>query len=141
MQTDDAAHQRSQGQAPALSYEREAFCNAICSLDTTLFYKKNKNKEKKKHGLANHSHSLGDHMSTEPTCAVQKPQPHIFTHPTPTYVNHERQGLKAKRQRTEAGGLEKASSPPRALLQGQGCRRGRGRKGLPQEGGTLLSAA
>lgn len=48
VQTDDAAHQRSQGQAPALSYEREAVCNAICSLDTTLFYKKNKNKEKKK---------------------------------------------------------------------------------------------
>lgn len=120
VQTDDAAHQRSQGQAPALSYEREAFCNAICSLDTTLFYKKNKNKGKKKNTAWPITPTVwGDHMSTEPTCAVQKPQPHIFTHPTPTYVNHERQGLKAKRQRTEAGGLEKASSPPRACCRGR----------------------
>lgn len=94
VQTDDAAHQRSQGQAPALSYEREAVCNAICSLDTTLFYKKNKNKEKKKKNKAwpITPTVCGDHMSTEPTCAMQKPQPHIFTHPTPTYVNHEHRG-------------------------------------------------
>lgn len=92
-QTDDAAHQRSQGQAPALSYEREAFCKAICFLDTTLFYKKNKNKKEKKNKAWPITPTVcGDHMSTEPTCAMQKPQPHVFTHPTPTYVNHEHRG-------------------------------------------------
>lgn len=40
----------SQGQTPALSYEREALCSAICSLVTTLVYKKNKTQEKTRPG-------------------------------------------------------------------------------------------
>lgn len=66
VQTDDVAHQRSQGQAPALSYEREALCRAICSLDTTLVYKKNKKQEKNKAWPITPT-VCGDHLSSEPT--------------------------------------------------------------------------
>lgn len=90
VQTDDVAYQRSQGQAPALSYEREALGNAICSLDTTLLYKKNKKKEKKQ-GLANHSHSLWGSSVLRTNCVMQNPIP-MYLHPTPTHVNHEHQG-------------------------------------------------
>lgn len=58
--------QRSQGQAPALSYEREALHNVICSLDTTLFYKKNKKQEKNKAWPITPT-VCGDHLSSEPT--------------------------------------------------------------------------
>lgn len=56
----------SQGQAPALSYEREALCSAICSLDTTLVYKKNKKQEKNKAWPITPT-VCGDHLSSEPT--------------------------------------------------------------------------
>lgn len=57
----------SQGQAGTCSLIRaEALCSAICSLDTTLVYKKNKKQGKNKAWPITPT-VCGDHLSLEPT--------------------------------------------------------------------------
>lgn len=58
----------SQGQAPGTCslIRAEALCGAICSLDTTLVYKKNKKQGKNKAWPITPT-VCGDHLSSEPT--------------------------------------------------------------------------
>ena len=71
----------SQGQTPALSYEREALCSAICSLVTTLVYKKNKTQEKTRPGQSL-PQSVGIICPQNQLCDA-KPHPPISTSPPP----------------------------------------------------------
>lgn len=83
--TYDTTYQHCQGQASALSYEpiRALQCNLF--LNTTLFFKRTNTLTKNKAWPITPT-VCGDHMSMEPTRAMEKPNPHIDTH---THVNHE----------------------------------------------------